>query len=74
MGQPKGQLYLEGGESEFQMDENVAEFSNSENNSCLLMLLLAEVKVKSLTGLCGFVSSLFHHSCVCVCPLSVNVY
>lgn len=59
LGDPKRQLYLKWGESEFQMDErgevkssvNVAEFSNCENNCCLLMLLPAEMKVKSLDGL-----------------------
>lgn len=73
--------HLKRGESEFQMDErgevktsvNVAEFSNYENSCCLLMLLLAEVKVKAFIGLYGCVSYFFHHSCVCVCPLSGNI-
>lgn len=58
LGDPKTQLSLKGGESEFQMDErgevkrsvNVLEFPNCENNRCLLMPL-ADMKVKSLIGL-----------------------
>lgn len=73
-GDPEGHLYLKRGESTFQMDErgkvkssvNAAEFSNCENNCCLLLLLLAEVKVKSLIGLWLCVISFSPQLCLCL--------
>lgn len=52
--------------SEVKRSVNVAEFSNYENTCCLLMLLLAEVKVKSFIGLYVCVSYFFSPQ-LCLC-------